>query len=242
MCGAIRFEFHLRGEVNHMSERSKFLSSISATLLAAFLLAGGLSVLAQSGRRAKTPVPTPTATPAPAPTRTKSTEKETLTITLIVGIDRYSDVSDIPLQFYGDVLRSCTERLDDSKSVKIKPMSENMSISDAAHQAKQEKEAYVVSLQLRSDNTRVGFQTTRDLNDVYVDYTVFAPTTGKVVARGKTYQRAASLGGIITKQPTGRTTIGDNDYWLKQAARAAAEKILAALSVQVPSGPVALQH
>ncbi len=225
-----------------MPERTKFLLSISVTFLVSFLLVSSSSVLAQSGRRAKTPVPVPAATPEPVRTGTKTTEKETVLITLIVGIDRYSDVSDIPLQFYGDVLTSCSDRLDDSKSVKIKPMSENMSPSDAAHQAKQEKEAYVVSLQLRSDNTRVGYQTTRDLNDVYVDYAVFAPATGKVVARGKIYQRAASLGGIITKQPTGRTTIGDNDYWLKQAARTAAEKILAALRVQVPNGPLALQR
>lgn len=224
-----------------MSERSKFLFNVSATLLVAFLLAGGLSVLAQSGRRAKPPAPAPAATPGPTPTSTstststKSPKKETEARTLIIGIDRYSDVSDIPLQLYGDVLSSCVERLDDSKFVKVKPMSENMSISDAAHQAKEEKEAYVVSLQLRSDETRVGFQATRDLNYVFIDYSVFAPTTGKVVAKGKAYQRAESLGGVVSQQPTGRTTIGDNDYWLKQAARVAAEKMLFQMHLGSPA-------
>lgn len=224
-----------------MPERSRFLSSIFATLLVAFLLAGGLSVIAQSGRRPKTPVPVPEATPEPVHTSTKSTEKERA-LTLIVGIDRYSDVSDIPLQFYTNVLSSCTERLDDASSVKVKPTSENMSRADAFKRAKDEKDAYVVSLELRSTSTRVGFQTTRDLNDVYVDYSVFAPTTAKVVASGKTFQRGDSKGGIIVKRPSGRTTIGDNDYWLKQAARAAAEKILTALRVHLPGGPVGLNY
>jgi hypothetical protein len=140
------------------------------------------------------------------------------------------------------VLGSCAERLDDARSVKVNPTSENMSRADAFKRAKDEKDAYVVSLELRSTSTRVGFQTTRDLNDVYVDYSVFAPTTAKVVASGKTVQRGDSKGGIIVKQPSGRTTVGDNDYWLKQAARVAAEKILTALRVHIPGGPVALKH
>lgn len=217
-----------------MPERSRLLYRVSATLLMAFILAGGLSVIAQSGRRPKTPTSVPSATPEPVPTSTKATDEEKPTRTLIVGIDRYSDVSDIPLHFYSNVLSSCAERLDDSKSVKVSPATENMSRADAFKRAKDEKVAYVVSLQLLSTSTRVGFQTTRDLNDVYIDYSVFAPTTAKVVAKGRTYQRGDAKGGIVVKQPSGRTTIGDNDYWLKEAARVAAERILSQLHISSP--------
>jgi hypothetical protein len=113
-----------------------------------------------------------------------------------------------------------------------------MSRSDAHKLAKDEKAAYVVSLQLRSTSTRVGSQTTRDLNEVYIEYAVFAPTTAKIVVSGKAYQRDKTLGGVISRQPTGRNTISDNEYWLKQAARAAAERILASLSIRAPAGPM----
>jgi hypothetical protein len=223
-----------------MPERLRFARSISVAFFAMLVLTGAVAVLAQSGRRSKTPPAVPAATPEPVPTRTKSTETEKKTLSLIVGVDRYSDVSDIPLSFYGSVVISCADRLDDAKSVKVDATFKSMSRSDAAKRARGEQEAYVVSLELRSLNTRVGFQTTRDLNDVFIDYAVFAPATGKVLASGKAYQRVESLGGVIVKQPSGRNTIADHEYWLKQAARTVAEKILAALRIQVPSGPLAL--
>lgn len=217
-----------------MPGRSQFVRRISAAFFAVLLLASGFAILGQSGRRAKTPPPVQTATPEPVPTSTKPKETEKPALELVVGIDRYSDVSDIPLMFYGSVVSSCAERLDDAKSVKVSATFESMSRADAAKRAKGEEKAYVVSLELRSLNTRVDFQTARDLNDVFVDYAVFAPTTGKVIASGKVYQRAAALGGVIAKQPSGRNTIADHEYWLKEAARTAAEKILAALRIHIP--------
>lgn len=224
-----------------MAERSRLLRSISGVLVMTLLLACGFSVLAQSGRRSPPPSPIPTATPERLPTSSaKDTENETTTVKLILGVDRYSDVSDIPSYFYSSVRDSCAGRLDDAKSVEVIPTTENMSRSDAAHRAKKEKDAYVVMLELRSTSTRVGTQMTRDLNDVYIEYLVFAPVSAKVVAKGKAFQRKQSLGGVLTRQPTGRNTIADHDHWLKQAARDAAEDILASFRIRPPKGPIAL--
>jgi hypothetical protein len=216
----------------------RFISSstLHAGLCASLVVLCVFTSFGQSGRRARMPTaPVPAAEPTPEPvlTSTKSTDDEKTTLTLIVGIDRYSDVFDIPLSFYASVAGSCADRLDDSRSVRVSPTSESMSRSAAHKRAKDEKTAYVVSLQLRSDSTRVGTQMTRDLNDVYIEYAVFAPTTAKIVASGTTYQRDKSIGGVITRQPTGRNTIADHEYWLKQAARVAAERILASFSIHV---------
>ena len=226
-----------------MAENSNSFCRGSRVLLITFLLVCGLSVLAQSGRRPKTPSTAPPPATEPASTsRAKRTENETTTVKLIVGIDRYSDVSDVPLYFYRSVKDSCAGRLDDSKSVKVIPANDNMSRSDAAHRAKKEKDAYVVALELRSTSTRVGAQTTRDLNDVYIEYVVFAPGTAKIFASGKAFQRKKSLAGIVVKQPTGRNTIADHDHWLKEAARETAERILASFQIRLPSGPIALNY
>jgi hypothetical protein len=204
-----------------MTRPTKFLFALPGLLV--FAVFSVLLVSAQSGRRTRPPDPIPVLTPEPTPPNKPTAKaKETNPTKVVVGIDRYSDVSDIPLSTYGSVLRSLADRLDDSQSVSV---------------AKDEKEngAYVVSVQLLSRNTRVGFQTTRDLNDVYVDFAVFAPVTGKSVTSGKVFQQT---GGILSRKPTGRTTRADSDYYLQQAAREAADKILAALHVRVPTGTV----
>lgn len=101
--------------------------------------------------------------------------------------------------------------------------------------AKSEKEAYVVWLQLRTDS--MSNRQTADYNEIFIEYWVFAPTTAKVKTSGRTHQAASGRGGVVVI-PRTRTSLPTSELLLKQAAREAAERILAAMRDVVPGGRV----
>jgi hypothetical protein len=203
--------------------------AIAAGLALVALLAG--PVAGQSGRRAPrssspAPVPTPEATPVEKP----SAGETKPALSFVVGIDRNSIFADIPLYFYDSVLRACGERLDDSPSVKVNIANREMNRGEAVKRAKAETESHVVWLQLTFDSARG--QNGDDLREVYIEYSVFAPATAKVITSGHTYQQAYRAGGVIMMpKPGGRASLPYTEQLLKQAARDAAERILSALNV-----------
>jgi hypothetical protein len=145
-------------------------------------------------------------------------------------MDRNSIFSEIPIYFYDSVLRACGERLDDSASVKVTIANREMNRGEAIKRAKAETETHIVWLQLKLDNART--QGGDDLREVYLDYWVFAPTTGKVITSGHTYQQGYGAGGVIVMpRQGGRTSLPYTEQLLKQAARAAAERILSAMNM-----------
>jgi hypothetical protein len=209
--------FALTPRKNAMPKYAPAPSTFNATLCVALVTLCALAVFAQSGRRARKseamPIPIPEATPLPTPT-----EKPKPAFTFIVGLDRYSESSSLSLNDYSGVLRSCAGRLNDSASVSAVVSTRDMSRGEAIKTAKAEKEAYVVWLQLRvqSLSGRRG-----DPNDVSIEYWVFAPITAKVATWGNTYPGAYRNRGIRLPSSTGA-----GDYYLNQAARGAAERIL----------------
>ena len=179
-----------------------------------------LAIVAQSGRRVRkpeppAPVPSPEATPAPTPAA-----KPAPSLAFIVAVEKFGEVSRVSLYTYSGVLHSCVDRLNASSSVKADASSNDMSRADAVKQAKAEKEAYVVWLQLRANN--YGRPSVYDdPNNVYLQYTVLAPTTAKQVTSGNTFPEAYR--NTRGRVPTSTTS---GDYYLNQAARGAAERIL----------------
>jgi hypothetical protein len=193
-----------------------FFVALGAALLAMCALA----IAAQSGRRTRKPeaqsAPTPEATPTPKPA-----EKAKPSVVFLVGLDKYGDFSRISLSDYSGVLRSCAERLNESRSVKADTAQRDMGRADAIRQAKSEKETYVVWLQLRPNTVSARTGVYDDPYNVYVEYTVFAPITGKQETSGNTYPEAYRRTTVrIPSSPT----VGD--YYLNQAARGAADRIL----------------
>ena len=172
------------------------------------------------------PIPTPEATPAPAPVP----KKPTPTFTFIVGLEKYSNFSRISLNAFSGVLRSCANRLDDSPLVKAEISPNEMSRSDAIRKARAEKEAYTVWLQLRPNNISGQTGVYDDPYNVYVEYTVFAPASAKVTTSGNTYPEAYRNKRV--RLPTPST---EGDYYLNQAARGAAERILDHFHLRLPN-------
>ena len=192
-------------------------------LLLALIAVFAVAVSAQSGRKApkskSAPPPEPESVPAPL----KPTEKEKATLTFIVGIDRDLSFVSIPTYFSEDVLRACVDRLDSGPSVDVNVAPRDVNRGDAVKGAKAEKEAYVVLLNLRSDSTSASGG--GSYKDIYLEYVVLTPQTGKVATSGRTYQRSG--GGVLGIPGTASTSV---EYALKEAGREAAERILNAMS------------
>jgi hypothetical protein len=201
-----------------------------SVLILGLLLAFSLSVMAQSGRRANKPgatAPLPVATPVePDVTAKPSPSPAKPLLTLLVGMEDASSFSRIPLGAQTGVLQNCVKRLEESPSVKVTVVGQNISRGEAIKMARAGKEAHVVWLQVRLDRYSSDQGATVDASDVSIEYVVYAPVTAKVVTQGHTYPQAQR--SII---PTTRNggLYGDSRY--NKAAREAAERILAALKL-----------
>lgn len=213
-----------------MPRRSPNSSALYIIFCATLLLSCVLAVLAQSGRRARKSSPVPIPTPEATPTPITPTPKPQPAFTFIVGLDRYGDFSRVSLNAYSGVLRSCADRLDDSLSVKAEVSTNDMSRSDAVRKAKAEKEAYIVWLQLRPNSFTGQTGINDDPNNVYIEYSVFAPTTAKLATSGNTYPEAYRTSRIRLPTPS-----ASGDYYLNSAARGAAERILAHFHLRAPN-------
>jgi hypothetical protein len=143
---------------------------------------------------------------------------------------RHDGFRQIPSYAYAGVLRSLEDRLEDDKSVKVETVQGDMNRSDAINRAKSEKESYVVWVQLRPET--MADDDNADLSNLYVEYSVYAPATAKLVTQGKTYPPLRRNKSIIL--PRSGSVYGDD--LLNQAAREAAERILAAL--KIPGRPI----
>ncbi|MDQ2937753.1 MAG: hypothetical protein M3R67_09610 [Acidobacteriota bacterium] len=213
-----------------MSQASHLIRVFVAIVAVSFALGCMSTISAQSGRQVRKSTPAPVATPTPEPTPVaKAPEKEKAAITFIVGIYRYNTFSNIPFYYYDSVSRSCAERLNDASGVKADVAHGEMSRGEAINRAKSEKETYVVWLQLSSQSLSSDPGTVSSVQDISVEYSVYAPTTAKRVASGHTYQGARKKGVVVGPSGRGSTVYGE--YLLKQAAREAAERILDAMKI-----------
>jgi hypothetical protein len=198
-------------------------SALRFSLCTALVLSSVSAAVGQSGRRVRKSTPLPVSTPEPTPAPNKPAEKPRAALTFIIGMDRYGDFSRIPLYVSSSVLRTCADRLDDPGSVNVEIATRDIGRGDAIRRAKAEKEAYVVWLQLAPDTFSGRAGSNDNLYNVEIQYLVLAPTTAKQVTSGRTYPGAYRNRGVIVSPKTSGVY---GDYYLNQAAKAAAERIL----------------
>jgi hypothetical protein len=217
-----------------MPKHPRALRVVSVTVFLALLVTCALGIAAQSGRRApkSAPAPAPAPLPEPTPARVATPVQPKLVLHLVVGIDRYDNYSSITIGTYNDVLRSCAQRLDEPPSVTVERVERPLSRNEASNRAKADKNAYVVWLRVREDE--MSSNTTGTPNNVYIEYFVFAPTTGKVFSSGSAYPRKK---GII---PSSRTPGINDGRDVIEAARTVANKILSALQMHIPTHSLSL--
>jgi len=210
-----------------MPKLARISSTLYVTVCTALVAICTLAVFAQSGRRVRKseamPLPTPEATPAPKPV-----ERTKPAFTFIVGLDNFGGFSSVSLNAVSGVLRSCVGRLNDSASVRAEMATRSLSRGEAVKMAKAEKEAYIVWLEIRSESFSRETDIYGNPNNVFIQYSVLAPITAKTATQGNTYPDAYRNRGI--NLPSSTST---GDYYLNQAARGAAERILKHFHVPV---------
>jgi len=165
--------------------------------------------------------------PEPEPTPTPAKQSSQPTLKFILGLDQVDSFSNVSLNAVSGVKRSCAQRLGEPEWIKVDATQRTMTRSDAIKLAKAEKDSYVVWVQIREDT--MGGRQSGTANSFYIEYTVFAPVTGKVHTSGSTYPRSRNRNVILDR----RTSNIEGDYYLNQAARDAADRILAKFSVRV---------
>jgi hypothetical protein len=212
--------------------RSQILIVI-ACLFAAF----ASNAVAQSGRRSTGGSKTTTTT-APSVSGPKPVEKKPAPepkLQLLVGMNSREVFSQVPFYVYDTVLDNCVRRLAEANIVFATPAGRDMNRAEAVKAAKQETTRWVVSLEIRSFYAEAGKQVKNGQDELFVDYTVIEPQTGKIKRSGRTNQHIYQNGRGGVTMPTRNGGVY-SEYSIKQAAREAADRILAGFDIRVREG------
>jgi hypothetical protein len=198
-------------------------------LLATLLIWVGL-VQAQSGRRSTT-TPTTTAPSVSGPKPVEKPAPKPPRLQLLVGIETQMFIG-TPYYLGDTVIDNCVRRLGDAADVNVTAAQKVMNRAEAVRAAKDEKERFVVWLQIQSDSFDSGRQSKNGPDELYVSYIIFEPVTGKIKQSGRSHQQIykTSRGGVST---SGRNSALYSEYALKQAARETAERVLSAFDISL---------
>jgi len=151
-------------------------------------------------------------------------------------MDRRDTFAGFPISYYDAALIGCADSLKHGSSAMVDVAQQEMSRSDAIKKAKDEKTTYVILL--RVANQSMSSTTNPNYGDLAVEYTVFAPTTGKVATTGRTYQGSTRKGPIVvgpTIPGSNNTVLGEDS--MKRAGEDAGDRILSALHLSFPTTP-----
>ena len=195
------------------------------------------TAIAQSGRK-NTGGSTAT-TVAPSVSGPKPVDKKpdaAPRLQLLVGIDGHGVFTNIPFYIYDTVLENCIRRLGEAEIVMPTSGGNNISRAEARKAAKQETKRWVVSLEVRSIYADSGRQVKNGQDELYVNYTVIEPETGNVKRSGQTNQHIYQNGRGGITSPTRNGGVY-SEYSIKQAAREAADRILAGFDIKVRESP-----
>jgi hypothetical protein len=176
-----------------------------------------VSVQAQSGRRQNTPAPAapvPTPTPEPAPPPKKPENESELVI--LVASDRMSGANWIPFSYYSAAQQGCADRLRSQASIDVDVSERDMTRSDGIKKAKSQSKTYVLLLSIQQD-------TMGRNNDLELDFTLFEPSTAKVVITGRSYSNQYRSGPVVLGRSTSSLYL---ERFFKQAGGDIADKIV----------------
>lgn len=214
-----------------MFGQTKFNKSFRLWLMICLLLlVGSVIVKAQSGRRVKNPPPVkeetqPEPTSSPTPKPKEEIKPEYSIIVVSNNSTSMNSMSFHPENMYGWVL----ERLRSSSLLEVRYGGDS-SNKKATEMAKNSENSYVLLVELSEDrfaSPTIGNSTVSQ-GQVWIDFSLFSPTTGKVKLRGRAELRPELLRGSILSR--GRRVcfplMTDNDYLLLEASYEVAERTM----------------
>ena len=190
------------------------MKSQRLTCLIVILLCA-IAAQAQSGRRQPKVTPAaPVPTPTPEPTPTPKTEENEPKLEIFVAADRDHNYGAVPWRFYDAALRGCGDRLRQKTGASVDVSHNSVSRGEAIKKAKSGNTTYVILIILTFDAMA------RSYDDLQLHFTVFAPTTSKVVTTGVEYLNGNRAGPVVV----GRTSRLPGEIYREQVIRQAGEE------------------
>lgn len=220
------------------------LASVFALALSA---SAGAAVNAQS-RRAPRPAATPTPSPEPSPqgeseseSKPRAKTKETGVVVNLVIMDYDNPLMNLDYMARDDIWKEFLARLGRSRAVSVTQAGKG-GRREARERAKSEREAYVVLFQIEEEGAASGRESMgrADSRTLLLKTFVYAPQTGDLKFSDTVFQRpyrdSATIGGVRVPLPTGtgRVERYPSQRQLEQAARDAADRLMARFSVITP--------
>lgn len=234
----------MRPQIRTLLSRPVERNLLASLLCVLLVLMASQMVLAQSGRGARRSSGSvaPSGSSSGASQSSLSPQIEATRLSLLI-----TDYQEGNLVAAGEpaVRDGFMDRLKEAAGVAFK-VERDVKRKDALLRAKSEKESYVVWLRIESDalEPALGAKNESRLDDLVVNYVVFAPMTGEVKAEGRVYCRCPlqSAGiAVGSTQPTrkvrlpSKTSGPPTEQRLERIGREAASRVLAAFGILLPS-------
>ena len=215
---------------------------LTLAALALFFPQAGADLRAQSGRRSRVPATTPTPEPAeegesesgaPAPKA-----KSTALVTFLV-LEHDNPLLSLPPYVEEHVTRSFFRRLEQPAVVSVS-RGGKATRREAQELAKKEREAHVVLFQLEEAAADYGRESIgqADPRTLVIKTFTYAPIKGTLIAHDRTEQRPynprARVGSVRIPVPVRVPERYPSELQLEQAARDAADRLLARFNVILP--------
>lgn len=213
----------------------RIVAGIIGTLLISAL---ALSAGAQSGRRipkrSEPPPPVQSAppdqtppTPPPQPARPRTPVHVGESTRGMGGASYLSNV----------VVEACARQLEKSSAVEVTADDRWMTPGEASNRAKASETTYFLAIVIDAtsynNDPRATVNNRPDV-DIFVDFSLFTPRTGKTKTHGRLYIRPYASSGPMPLPTPGAARL---DYLLRQAGEDVADHVLRALELAVPRRP-----
>lgn len=199
------------------------------------LLAAALTASAQSRRSVQgKPTPMPTPTPAPTP---QSTPKPTPKPEVVIPKTKFKVVADIPLMVFQQFSRPenitfwVVQRLENSPLVQIKSNINGTQKTARELAVNAAADEYVIYIQFNVNSTFSGGGARTAQGDVWIEYAVLLPQTGKNKLRDRVFLRQ---GSVPQSRRACYPSMQYADYMLLNASIEVAENIMAKFDLPLP--------
>jgi hypothetical protein len=192
---------------------------------------------AQSGRRMpKVKSPAPTETPAPQPTPqtpVKTPVKPAFSLKVFSNISRAGLMQ---VRFPDRMPRWVVERLRNSVLLDVVQGGE-ATLKKAQEMAKETADTFIVLVELDENRFADASASRSSQRDIWIDFTVLTPGTGKTKQKGRVYLNSNLTGrnrGVLGRKISCYPTLNNDDYILWEASFETAERIMAGFDLPLP--------
>lgn len=194
---------------------------------------------AQAGRKMpKVKSPAPVETPVPEPTpklQVKTPVKPEFSLKVVSNTSRTFNMR---LTYPENVPRWVVERLKNSSLLEVE-MGGAATMKEAQEMAKNVTDTFIILVELDENpfnNPQMGGTRTAS-REIWIDFTVLTPGTGKVKQKGRSYLKPELMGrnrGVLSRTISCYPSLTNEEYLLWEASFEAAERIMTAFNLPVP--------